>query len=59
MKTVIIEYAKISPAVLENIIEKAFNCLCAWVDIDEDYFEFSVYGCTELAELEDVLAEYV
>ena len=59
MKTVIIEYAKISPAVLENIIKKAFDCFCAWADIDEDYFEFSVYGCTELAELEDVLAEYV
>ena len=59
MKTVIIEYATISPAVLANRIEKAFNCLTNWIDIDEDYFEFSVYGCTNLAELEDVLAEYV
>ena len=59
MKTVIIEYARISPAVLANRISNAFHCLTNWKDIDEDYFEFSVYGCTELAELEDVLAEYV
>ena len=59
MKTVIIEYARISPVILENIIKKAFNCLCNLVDVDEDYFAFSVYNCTELAELEDVLAEYV
>lgn len=59
MKTVIIEYARISPSVLANIIEKAFNCLTVWKDLNEDYFEFSVYGCTDLAELEDTLAEYV
>ena len=59
MKTVIIEYAVISPSVLASIIEKAFNCLTVWIDLNEDYFEFSVYGCTDLAELEDVLAEYV
>ena len=59
MKTVIIEYARISPTVLANRISNAFHCLTNWKDIDEDYFEFSVYGCTELAELEDVLAEYV
>lgn len=59
MKTVIIEYATISPAVLANRIEKAFGCLTKWRDIDEDYFEFSVFGCTDLAMLEDVLAEYV
>ena len=59
MKTVIIEYARISPAVLANRIGNAFHCLTNWKDIDEDYFEFNVYGCTELAELEDVLAEYV
>lgn len=59
MKTVIIEYARISPSVLANRISNAFHCLTNWKDIDEDYFEFSVYGCTELAELEDVLAEYV
>jgi len=59
MKTVIIEYAKISPAVLASRIEKAFECLTNWRDIDEDYFEFSVYGRFDLAELEDVLAEFV
>ena len=59
MKTVIIAYETISPVVLANRIEKAFNCMTRVKDIDEDYFELSVFGCTDLAELEDVLAEYV
>ena len=59
MKTVIIEYAVISPAVLANKVEKAFSCLCNWRDIDEDYFEFTVIGACDMNELEDVLAEYV
>lgn len=60
MKTVIIEYAKISPDVLANKISKAFRCCVTWCDIDEDYFEFSVFGfCGILEELEDMLAEYV
>ena len=59
MKTVIIEYATISPAVLANRIEKAFNCFTMFKNINDDYFEFYVIGCTNLAELEDVLAEYV
>lgn len=61
MKTVIIEYAKVSPAVLATIVEKAFACLCDWHDIDEDFFEFIVIGVPGylMAELEDTLAEYV
>ena len=60
MKTVIIEYAAISPAVLASRIEYAFEgCMCHWRDIDEDYFEFSVFFCHDLVELEDVLAEYM
>lgn len=59
MKTVIIEYARISPAVLASRIEKAFDCLTAWREIDTDYFEFSIYGCVALDELEDVLAEFL
>lgn len=59
MKTVIIEYARISPAVLASRIEKAFDCLTSWRELDEDYFEFSVYGCVALDELEDVLAEFM
>ena len=61
MKTVIIEYAVISPAVLASKVEKAFSCLCNWKDIDEDYYEFTVIGvCAyDMDELEDVLAEYV
>lgn len=59
MKTIIIEYAAISPVVLASRIEKAFGCITCWKDIDEDFFEFSVFGCADLAMLEDVLAEYV
>lgn len=60
MKTVQIEYAVISPAVLEMIIKKVFpQTLCNWREVDEDTFEFTVMGVADLAELEDVLAEYV
>ena len=60
MKTVIIEYAMIDPVTLINKIEKAFPGIMArFTDIDEDYFELSVWGCTDLEMLEDVLAEYV
>ena len=60
MKTVIIEYAMIDPITLINEIEKAFpGAMARFTDIDEDYFELSVWGCTDLEMLEDVLAEYV
>lgn len=60
MKTVQIEYATISPAVLEMVVKRAFpQSLCNWKDVNEDYFEFTVFGVSNLAELEDVLAEYV
>ena len=60
MKTVIIEYAVIDPITLINKIEKAFpGVMARFTDIDEDYFELSVWGCTDLEMLEDVLAEYV
>jgi hypothetical protein len=60
MKTVIIEYATIAPDVLIMKIEKAFpGAMAIFKDIDEDYFEFSVWGCNDLAMLEDVLAEYM
>ena len=60
MKTVIIEYAVIDPVTLINKIEKAFpGAMARFTDIDEDYFELSVCGCTDLEMLEDVLVEYV
>ena len=60
MKTVIIEYATISPNVLEMIITNAFpEAMCTWKDLDEDYFEFTVFGVLDLAMLEDVIAEYM
>ena len=60
MKTVIIEYAVIDPVTLINKIERAFpGAMVRFTDIDEDYFELSVWCCTDLAMLEDVLAEYM
>ena len=60
MKTVIIEYAVIDPVTLINKIEKAFpGAMAIFIDIDEEHFELSVWGCTDLEMLEDVLAECV
>lgn len=60
MKTVIIEYAVIDPVTLINKIEKAFpGAMAIYNDIDEDYYELSVWDCTDLEMLEDLLAEYV
>ena len=60
MKTVIIEYAVIDPVTLINKIEKAFSgAMARFTDINEDYFEFSVWCCNDIEMLEDVLAEYV
>lgn len=60
MKTVIISYELISPAVLEMRVRNAFPVsMCMWKDIDEDSFEFSVFGVSDLSMLEDILAEWV
>ena len=60
MKTVIIDYATIAPDVLVMKVEKAFpGVMAIYKDIDEDCFELTVWGCTDLEMLEDVLAEYV
>jgi hypothetical protein len=60
MKTVIVEYATISPSVLAMRVESAFPpAICRWKDLDEDYFEFTVFGVDDLPMLEDILAEYV
>ncbi len=60
MKTIIVDYELISPGVLELKVKSAFpTAMCKWKDIDEDSFEFTVFGVSDLAELEDVLAEWV
>lgn len=60
MKTVQIEYATVSPLVLEMVIKRAYpTAICYWKEVSEDYFEFTVFGVADLAMLEDVLAEYV
>ena len=59
MKTVLISYETISPVVLAHKIERAFACMTKYREIDEDTYELSVFGCTDLAMLEDLLAEYV
>ena len=60
MKTVIVEYATSCPQFLEMKVRRAFpQAMCKWKEIDEDFFEFTVFGVADLAMLEDVLAEYV
>lgn len=60
MKTVIIEYAVIDPVTLINKIERAFpGAMARFTDIDEDYFELSIWNCIDLDILEDVLVEYI
>ena len=59
MKTVLISYETVSPAVLTHKIESAFACMAKYKEVDEDTYELSVFGCTDLAMLEDLLAEYV
>ena len=59
MKTVLISYETVSPVVLAHKIERAFACMTRYREGDEDAYELSVFGCTDLAMLEDLLAEYV
>ena len=59
MKTVLINYERISPAVLAHKIERAFACMTKYKEVDEDTYELSVFGCIDLAMLENLLAEYV
>lgn len=51
--TLVCEYEKISPAVLENeVLALADGCgvFCNWKDVDEDYFEFTILGLTTAGE---------
>lgn len=63
--TVIIDYATVSPAVLDLAVRNATcNALCMWRDLNEDYFEFEVMGwlpltSSDLVAIEKVLAPYV
>ena len=59
MKTVLINYERISPAVLAHKIERAFACMTKYREVNEDTYELSVFGCTDLVMLEDLLAEYM
>ena len=61
MKTFVIEYAKISPAVLAAILENKFTSFCSWRDINEDSFEFTVTLASEskIAELENFISKYL
>lgn len=58
--SVIIDYATISPAVLDAIIGKDLLGWCWWQEIDEDSFEFWVRCRQEdAASIERKLAQYV
>lgn len=55
----VIEYAKISPCVLAERIEKAYRCMTYWRELNEDYFEITVIGQLDLDMLRDLVAEYL
>ena len=61
MKTFVIKYAKISPAVLTAILENKFTSFCSWRDINEDSFEFTVTLASEnnITELENFISKYL
>lgn len=60
MKSVFIEYAKISPDDLADKVEFYFpTAFVYYYAGDEDFYEFNVVGVTDLAGLEDLLAEYM
>ena len=61
MKTFVIEYAIISPAVLATIVENTFDCFCDQHDVNEDFFEFVALwiSADKVAELEDFLSKYL
>ena len=60
MKSYLIDYAAISPDALIGAIEYAFKgAIAIWTDVDEDCFEVTVYGVTDLDVLDDILALYL
>ena len=60
MKSYLIDYAAISPDTLTDAIEYAFKgATVLWEDVDDDSFEVTVYGVTDLDRLDDVLAPYI
>lgn len=60
MKSYLVDYAAISPDTLIGAIEYAFKgAIAIWMDVNEDSFEVTVYGVTDLDELDDVLAPYL
>lgn len=58
--TVLVDYATVSPIVLEQIIGNDLMGWCGYRDVNEDYFEFWV-ECREedAAAIERKLAKYL
>ena len=59
--TAIIGYANIAPDVLAMRLFTELSCSVSWRDIDEDYFEISVFSDSTwtLRQAENILAQYV
>lgn len=59
--TTIISYEKISPAVLTTRLFLELPCSVSYRDIDEDYFEITVFETSPrvLKKAENILAQYV
>ena len=59
--TAIIDYANIAPDILAMRFFTELSCSVSWRDIDEDYFEISVFSDSAftLRQAENILAQYV
>ena len=59
--TTIIDYANIAPDILAMRLFTELSCSVSWRDIDENYFEISVFSDSAwtLKRAEDILAQYV
>ena len=59
--TAIIDYANIAPDVLAMRLFIELSCSVSWRDIDENYFEISVFSDSiwTLRQAENILAQYV
>lgn len=59
--TVIVDYTNIAPDILAMRLFTELSCSVSWRDLDEDYFEISVFSDSAwiLKRAENILAQYV
>ena len=53
-----VSYEVVSPAVLATIVEKEFEVLCTWRDINEDYFTLVVFDDINREQLQKIIERF-